>query len=78
VIDNTYEIEANNVVVAFHGVKLDGKATRVTGLVRVLTADSNSGEADEDGRLFADGRQEVGFLMVNQYRSCRTAAQNIL
>jgi hypothetical protein len=30
VIDNTYEVEANDIVVAFHRVELDGETTRVT------------------------------------------------
>jgi len=47
----TYPIQSNDIVVALTGVELDGKATRITSSVRELTADSDSGEAEEERSL---------------------------
>jgi hypothetical protein len=38
----TYKVEANNIVVALLGVELDGEATRIASLVRILTPDCYS------------------------------------
>jgi len=78
VINETYEVETNDVVVAFHCVELDGETTRITSLVWVLTSNGHSGEADEDGRLLADGRQEIGFLARCQQSSCTLVVWDVL
>jgi hypothetical protein len=69
--ESTHEVEADNVVVSLTSVQLDGKATRVTGLIWVLAADGYSGEADKGWCLLADGGQEVGFL-----RKCQCVSGN--
>jgi len=47
----TYPVQSDNIVVALTSVELDGKATRVASGVRELTADSDSGEAEEERSL---------------------------
>ena len=54
------KVETDNVVVALGGVELDGEATGVAGLVGELTAQSDSGEAHEDGGLLTRLLEEVG------------------
>lgn len=54
------EVEPDDVVVALHGVELDGEAARVAALVGELAAKGDVGEADEHGGLFADRGEEVG------------------
>lgn len=56
------EIEAHDVVVAFGGVELDGKATGVAAFVGKLTAKGDGRETGEDGGLFTHAGEEVGFL----------------
>ena len=64
------EVEADDVVVALHGVKLNGETTGVASFIRVLTTNGDCGESDEDRSLFTYAGEEVGFLeRKNQYVS---------
>jgi len=55
------EVKTDDVIVALHGVELDGEATGVASFIGVLTANRNRRETDEDGSLFAYAGEEVGF-----------------
>ena len=59
------EVEADNVVVAFSGVELDGKTTRVACFVWVFSAHCDSTKADKDRCLLANTGEEVCFLYAN-------------
>lgn len=56
------EVETDNVIVALHGVKLNGETTGVASFIRVLTTNGDCGESDEDRSLFTYAGEEVGFL----------------
>jgi hypothetical protein len=56
------EVKTDDVIVALHGIELDGEATGVASFIRVFTANRNRRETDEDGSLFAYAGEEVGFL----------------
>lgn len=60
--EEDWEVQADNVVVAFLGVEFDGESTRVSGLIRKFAAKGDGTEADEDRSLLSDGLEEVGFL----------------
>jgi hypothetical protein len=64
VIEKAYEVQTNDIVVSFHGVELDGEATRVSSLIREFSTKSHSGESNEGRCLFSHSRQEVGFLRL--------------
>jgi hypothetical protein len=57
-----YKVKANDVVVALHGVELDGHATRVASLIRILAANSHGRKANERRSLLTNASQEVSFL----------------
>ena len=52
----TYEIQSNDIVVAFHGIEFDCEPTRVARLVRVFAPNSHGGETDEDWSFLAHAR----------------------
>jgi hypothetical protein len=47
------KVQSDKVIVALLGVELDGKASWVSRLIRKFSSQSDSGETNEDGRLFA-------------------------
>lgn len=63
-VEKAYEVQTNDVVVSFHGVELDGEATRVSSLIREFSTKSHSGESNKGGCLFSHSGQEVGFLRL--------------
>ena len=64
------EVKTDDVVVALHGIELNGETTGVAGFIRVLTANGDGRESDEDRSLFTYAGEEVGFLeKKNQYVS---------
>ena len=68
----TYEVEANNVIVALLGVEFDGESTGASSFVGELMPEGDGGGTDKDGRLLSNGGKEVGFLSgevsVSSYR----------
>jgi hypothetical protein len=73
------EVETDNVIVALHGVELNGETTGVAGFIRVLTANGDGRESDEDRSLFTYAGEEVGFLEgISVHSSLRVTVANIL
>lgn len=60
-----HKVKANDVVVALHGVELDGHATRVASLIRILAANSHGRKANEGRSLLTNASQEVSFLPLS-------------
>ena len=63
------EVQADNVVVSFASVQLDGKPSGVASLIRELTAKSDRRKPDKSRSPLARTLQEVGLGQVRNIRS---------
>ena len=63
-------VVAHQVPVAFLGVELHGKAPRIPRGVGGALRSGHGGEADEEGRLLALGREELGLGVLRDIRVC--------
>jgi hypothetical protein len=62
-----YKVEADKIIISFHRVELDSKASRVSSLVWELPSKSDGRKPNKDGCFFSDRRKKVGFLRHSQY-----------
>lgn len=60
----------------FSGVELDGETSWVASLIWEFTAECDCREPDEDGRLLADGLQEVGLGQIRDVGSGLEVAES--
>lgn len=58
----THKVQAHNVVVSFAGVELDGKATRIPGKIRELSAQSDGRVSDEDRGANTRASKKMGLV----------------
>ena len=54
-----YPIQANDIIIAFGGVELDCKASRIPCRVRELSTKGDGGKSDEDRSLLTGAFEEV-------------------
>ena len=60
--DFTYEVQTDDVVVAFHRIEFDCKPSWISGLVGILPPRCDCREANEDRSFLTSALQEVRFL----------------
>ena len=70
---SSYEIQSNNVIVAFCGIELDRKTAGIASLIWEFSAKGNSREANEDWGLLARRLQETGFATWSKVSWCSCA-----